>query len=138
METFELDDSLRRAGHRVTNPRRAVWQVIRDADDHLTAEEIVELVQREDAGVNLSSVYRTLGLLSDLGLVRESSLGPSASHWELAHPDHQFHLRCANCGRVQHHGGGMVEQVRSHLLDEHDFRATSIDLVVTGTCAHCS
>lgn len=138
METQELDGALRRAGHRVTTPRRAVWEAIRDADAHLTAEEIAELVKNEDPGINVSSVYRTLGLLNELGLIRESSLGPSASHWEMAHPDQQFHLRCTTCGGVEHHGGDIVEQVREHLRGEHGFDATVIDLVVSGTCAHCS
>ncbi|MBW3666091.1 MAG: transcriptional repressor [Actinobacteria bacterium] len=138
METQELDGALRRAGHRVTTPRRAVWEVIRDADAHLTAEEIAGLVQSEDPGINVSSVYRTLALLNELGLIRESSLGPSASHWEMAHPDQQFHLRCTSCGGVEHHGGDIVEQVREHLRGEHRFDATAIDLVVSGTCARCS
>jgi Fe2+ or Zn2+ uptake regulation protein len=134
----ELDGTLRGAGHRVTTPRRAVWEVIRLADAHLTAEEITDLVQDEDPGINASSVYRALGLFTRLGLVRESSLGPSASHWEIAHPDQQFHLRCTTCGGVEHHGGGMVDQVRAHLRSEHGFEASTIDLVVSGTCARCS
>lgn len=138
MEMRELDGTLRRAGHRVTTPRRAVWDVIQGADAHLTAEEIAELVRDENPGINVSSVYRTLSLLTELGLVRESSLGPSVSHWEMAHPDQQFHLRCDSCGRVEHHGGDIVEQVRDHLHGEHGFAANTIDLVVSGTCAHCS
>ena len=138
MEIRELDGALRGAGHRVTNPRRAVWDVIQSADAHLTAEEIAELVKDDHPGVNVSSVYRTLSLLHELGLVRESSLGPSAAHWEVAHPDQQFHLRCNSCGRVEHHGGDIVEQVRDHLRVEHGFEPTGIDLVVSGTCSRCS
>lgn len=139
MDTRELDGALRRAGHRVTTPRRVVWEVIRHADAHLTAEEIAGRVRSDDPGINVSSVYRTLSLFSDLGLVRESALGPaSASYWELAHPDEEFHLRCTGCGRVEHHGGNLVERVREHLLEEHRFAAATIDLVVSGTCARCS
>lgn len=138
MEMQDLDGALRGSGHRVTTPRRAVWDVVRSVDAHLTAEEIAELVKDDHPGINVSSIYRTLSLLSELGLVRESSLGPTASHWEVAHPDQQFHLRCDSCGRVEHHGGGIVEQVRHHLRGEHGFQATEIDLVVSGTCARCS
>lgn len=137
-DTQELDGTLRGAGHRVTTPRRAVWEVVSRADTHLTAEEISEMVQHEEPGINVSSVYRALGLFSQLGLVRESSLGPSASHWEMAHPDQQFHLRCTSCGGVEHHGGDIVDQVRDHLRSEHGFEATTIDLVVSGTCVRCS
>lgn len=135
----QLADTLRQGGYRLTTPRQAVWEVLHEADAHLTAEDIAERIRGDDPGVNVSSVYRALGLLSDLGLVRESALGPtSASHWELAHPDEEFHLRCTDCGRVEHHGGDLVQRVRAHLLEEHGFEAATIDLVVSGTCARCS
>ena len=138
MDHGELATTLRRAGHRLTTPRRAVWEVLRHADAHLTAEAITERVQDDDPGINLSSVYRTLGLYADLGLVRESSLGPTnASHWELAHPDEEFHLRCVVCHRVEHHGGDLVDEVKAHLHAEHGFDATGVELVVTGTCSRC-
>jgi Fur family ferric uptake transcriptional regulator len=134
----ELAGALRRAGHRLTAPRRAVWEVLHRAETHLTAEGITERVRGGDPGINVSSVYRTLGLLTDLGLVRESNLGPTAaSHWELAHPDEEFHLRCLSCHRVEHHGGDLVEEVRAHLRGEHGFEATGVELVVTGHCARC-
>jgi len=134
-----LAATLRQAGHRLTTPRQAVWHVLRETDAHLTAEDIAAQVRTDDPGINVSSVYRTLGLFSDLGLVRESALGPaSASYWELAHPDEEFHLRCTDCGRVEHHGGDLVERVRAHLREEHRFDAATIDLIVSGTCASCS
>ena len=137
--TPELAGALRRAGHRLTTPRRAVWDVLHRAGNHLTAEDITAQVQDDDPGINVSSVYRTLGLLTELGLVRESNLGPtSASHWELAHPDEEFHLRCAVCHGVEHHGGDLVDQVKAHLGSEHGFRATGVELVVTGICSRCS
>lgn len=135
----QLAATLRQAGHRLTTPRQAVWEVLHGTGAHLTAEDIAERVREDDPGINVSSVYRTLGLLSELGLVRESALGPtSASHWELSHPDEEFHLRCTGCGRVEHHGGDLVARVRAHLLDEHGFDAATIQLVVSGTCARCS
>lgn len=137
--TAELAAVLRRAGHRVTAPRRAVWEVLQRARAHLTAESIAGQVRDTDPGINVSSVYRTLGLLSRLGLVRESSLGPTpAAHWELAHPDEEFHLRCVVCHRVEHHGGDLVDRIRAHLRTEHDFVATGVELVVTGRCSRCS
>jgi len=135
----QLAVTLREAGYRLTIPRQAVWEVLHEADAHLTAEDIAERIRDDDPGVNVSSVYRALGLLSDLGLVRESALGPtSASHWELAHPDEEFHLRCTDCGRVEHHGGDLVERVREHLLEAHRFDAANVELLVSGRCARCS
>ena len=135
----ELAEALRSAGHRLTGPRRAVWSVLTTSGTHLTAEEIASRVQAEDPGVNLSSVYRSLSLLSELGLVRESSLGGNGpSHWELAHPDEQFHLRCSRCGRVEHHAGDLVGRVRDHLATDHGFQAIRVELLVSGLCRSCA
>lgn len=105
----------------------------------MTADQIAEEVRSRDPSVNLSSIYRSLSLFSDLGLVRESHLGASeATHWEPAHPDEQFHLRCTSCGRVEHHTGDLVRQIDDHMADHHGFRSDRIELLVTGLCERCS
>lgn len=136
-QAVEFEAILAGGGHRVTAPRRAVWSVVSSTDDHLTADHIADRVRSIDPDVNLSSIYRSLALFAELGLVRESSLDSGVSHWEKAHPDDHFHLRCRNCGRVDHHEGKAVDQVRSHLATEHGFLTEQVDLVVTGLCADC-
>jgi Fe2+ or Zn2+ uptake regulation protein len=135
----QLRESLSNTGHRLTGPRLAVWSVIAGRGTHLTAEEIAQEVRLDDPTINLSSVYRSLSLFADLGLVRESSLdsgGPA--HWELAHPDEQFHMRCRSCGKVEHHHGDLVDRVTTHLSGEHGFIVEHVDLLVTGLCSDCA
>lgn len=135
----ELKTALDQSGYRLTGPRLAVWDVVSGSESHMTADEIADAVKDADPTVNLSSVYRSLALFSELGLVRESNLGANeATHWELAHPDEQFHLKCTTCGRVEHHTGDLVSQIDSHLAGNHGFSADRVDLVVSGTCASCS
>lgn len=130
---------LRQHGHRSTTPRRLVWEAINSHEGHLTAEQIADRVHTEDPSVNLSSVYRTLALFSELHLVRESNLGTDgASRWEPAHPDDQFHLVCDACGEVQHHAGDLVDGIRTHLGTDHGFRADRVELVVSGLCHACA
>lgn len=135
----DLRSALLEAGHRLTGPRLAVWDVVAGSQSHMTAEEIADSVKEIDPTVNLSSVYRSLALFTDLGLVRESNLGANeATHWELAHSDEQFHLKCVRCGRVEHHTGDLVSQVEAHLSRDHGFAADRIELLVSGTCRECS
>lgn len=134
-----LKDALGEAGHRLTGPRLAVWDAVAAGQSHLTADEIARRVRTSDPSVNLSSVYRSLALFAELGLVRESHLGADeAVHWELAHPDEQFHLKCTSCGRVEHHTGDLVARIESHLADSHGFHADRIELLVSGTCGGCT
>ena len=138
-QATELKTALADAGHRLTGPRLAVWGVVTASQSHMTADEIANAVKEADPTVNLSSVYRSLALFSELGLVRESNLGSNeATHWELAHPDSQFHLRCTSCGRVEHHSGDLVAQIDDHLAQHHGFNAERVELLVSGTCESCS
>jgi Fur family transcriptional regulator, ferric uptake regulator len=134
----ELERTLRAHGHRVTRPRRAVWEVLGTADGHLTVEQIVAAVVANGGGADTASVYRTLALFEELGLARTSRLGDTdASRWELAHPDEHFHLVCEVCGDVDHHVGTLVAQIREHLDHGHGFEPRDVELVVTGRCARC-
>lgn len=135
----DLDAALRAHHRRVTRPRRAVWQVLVASDGHLTAQEIAEQVRRTDPGINTSSVYRTLGLLADLDLVRESRLGDgTTSTWESTHDDHTIHLVCTGCGAVVHHAAASVVELHRELAAEARFHVTSIDVRVAGRCADCT
>ncbi len=135
---MDVGHRLRGEGYRLTPQRQLVWSVLRAADHHLTAEQIHERVSRTVPDFNVASVYRTLTLLAELGLAKEARLGDGPGHWEVAHPDDEFHLVCRSCGTVDHHHGDLVEQVRAHLSGGHGFVAQDVDLVVHGLCAACA
>ncbi len=134
---MDVVEVLRRHGHRVTRARTAVWDALRAADTHATADELATEARRRAPGTNLASVYRALALFAELGLAREVHLGDDAGRWEVSHPDDAFHLVCEECGRVDHHAGDLVGQVRDHLTAEHGFVPSSIDLTVAGRCSDC-
>lgn len=139
MEETDLDRLLRGTGHRVTAARRLVWDALQSAGGHQTATEIADRVNVADPNVNLSSVYRTLSLFSELELVRESKLGvDGTSSWEPIHSDDHFHLVCRKCGKVDHHTDSVVGRTRDHLAGDHGFQAETIELVATGLCRSCA
>lgn len=133
-----LDSTLRASDHRMTRPRRVVWDVLNSTSRHLSAAEIIAAVHELDPGINTSSVYRALGLFASLDLVRESRLTDDASTWEVAHPDDVIHLVCSLCGGTSHLSTHAVGALRSELGTGSDFHAAGIDVRVTGTCASCA
>lgn len=134
----ELDRTLRAHGHRVTQPRRAVWRALQAGTGHRTVDEIATSVAAIGDEIDTASLYRTLALFEELGLARVSRLGDrDAGRWELAHPDEHFHLVCQQCGDVDHHVGTLVAQIREHVEGDHGFAAEQIELVVNGRCAGC-
>jgi len=139
----ELETALRAGGHRLTEPRQAVWSALATPagpgePGHLTVDEVVDRTQALGVGVDRATAYRVLALLEELGLVRSAQLDSGAAvRWELAHPDEHFHLRCRSCGSVDHHVGTLVASVREHLDVGHGFAADTIELTVHGRCAAC-
>jgi len=134
-----LETLLHARGHRVTDARRAVWVALHEADGtHLTVDELTERIAGRTERIDRASVYRTLSLLEELGLVRATQLSTTDPvRWERAHPDEHFHLQCTSCGRVEHHEGDLVARILEHLDVGHGFAVQAVDLTVTGVCAEC-
>ena len=137
MHGMDMASHLRSAGYRMTPQRQLVWDVLRSSGAHLSAEQIQHEISRTVPDFNAASVYRTLRLLEDLGLVSEVQLGDGRGYWELAHTDEVIHLHCRRCGTVDHHGGAMVAEVKAHLGTSHGFTTEAVDVVAHGVCARC-
>jgi Fur family ferric uptake transcriptional regulator len=129
---------LRSTGHRLTPQRVLVWDVLRRFEGrHLSAEAIHQEVAKVLPTFNVASVYRTLALLSDLGLARETRLGDRRAVWEVHHDQDQQHLVCRSCGEVTHHEDPVARQIAVHLASEHDFTVQDVELIVSGVCGKC-
>lgn len=135
---MEIEELLRARDLRMTRPRQCVWDVLQGATGHLSASEIAGQVAEIDPRINVSSVYRTLALFDELGVVRESHLGEGhASQWELTHDDTVIHIVCRDCDTVMHHAAEPVRQLRTY-LDDAGFAPSVIDVRVAGICQSCA
>jgi len=136
MAAMDAADQIRASGYRMTRQRQLVWDVLHGAERHLSADELLDAIRDHDPDLNLSSVYRTLALLVELGLAQEVRLGDAVSYWEPAHAQDEDHLICDTCGKVLHHPSELVDQIREHLRG-HGFEAKDVKLVVHGQCPEC-
>ncbi len=98
MDVTQAMSVLRRAGKRVTAERRLLLQLIAH-NAHLDASELYDLAKRNDPRINLSTVYRTVKLFSELGLIEASNLGHGHEHYEVRLRNH-YHCVCLVCGEV--------------------------------------
>jgi Fur family ferric uptake transcriptional regulator len=125
------------AGKRITPQRMLVLQVLARGEGHLDASEIFERARRRDARLSLSTVYRTLGVLKETGVVRELHLDDEHHHYELSGRDEHSHLVCSRCGRiVEVQSAGFAEAANATGL-AHGFEVTSAHVELTGYCADC-
>src|SRR5438128_8988868 len=116
----EWHAQLRARGFRLTPQRQLVLEAV-GALGHATPEELVAEVRRTASGVNISTVYRTLELLEELGLVRHTHLGHGAPTYSVAGDDDHVHLVCRDCGGVDEVASEVVEDVVRRLSAERGF-----------------
>lgn len=132
----ELAERLRAAGQRVTAQRLVMLEALRPGE-HVSADEIFARVEPQLPGVCRSTVYRTLELFRDLGLVSETDLGGGARQFEPI-ADRHHHLVCRACGEQVELDDALVEPLRSAIRARHGFVAGIDHLAVFGLCAYCA
>jgi Fur family transcriptional regulator, ferric uptake regulator len=127
---------LRARGYRLTPQRQLVVQAV-SALGHATPEDVCAEVRRTAAGVNISTVYRTLELLEDIGLVTHTHLGHGAPTYHAAGADEHLHLVCGECGRVTETSLDAARDLVARLAAQHGFVTDVRHVALHGRCASC-
>ncbi len=128
--------TLREKGYRLTPQRELVLQAV-ERLGHATPDEVAAAVREESQAVNISTVYRTLELLEELGLVRHAHISDRApTYHSTSTPDHA-HLVCRGCGAVIEVGLEVLEPLCEGLEERHGFRTDVGHLTIFGTCQAC-
>ncbi|HUR15243.1 MAG TPA: transcriptional repressor [Mycobacteriales bacterium] len=130
-------ERLRARGYRLTPQRQLVLEAV-GALGHATPEELVTEVRRTATAVNISTVYRTLELLEELGLVQHTHLGHGAPTYSVAGDDDHVHLVCRLCGAVEEAQRALVGDVVARLRTELGFSVDVGHFALFGTCRACS
>ena len=133
----DLHATLRAKGYRLTPQRQLVLDAVVGLG-HGTPEQICTEVQRLAPGVNLSTVYRTLELLEELGLATHAHLGHGAPTWHAATDDEHLHLVCRDCGAVTETDVSIADDLVVRLADQHGFVTDVAHFAVYGRCKGCS
>ncbi len=128
---------LRKKGYRLTPQRHMILSVIQEADEHLSIDQILERVQERNPYVSLSTIYRTLELLRELGLVRENHLPGEQPHYETAESTEHHHLVCRRCRTIIHLEDNLLGNLHEQLQQQHAFHGLTLDLVAAGYCDAC-
>ena len=129
-------EELRARGYRVTPQRQLVLEAVK-ACEQATPEEICARVRETARGVNISTVYRTLELLEELGMVTHSHLGHGAPTYHLASEADHVHLVCRGCGEISEVSPDLVESFVANLDDKLGFLTDVHHLTVFGRCRKC-
>lgn len=132
-----LRKRLEQAGHRLTATRLAVWEALHSCEGHVTADDLVAHMHADGANIGRMTVYRTLDLLAELGLVRPAYQGTGAAHYILLQDGHHHHLVCGHCDRtIEFDDCGLGELGRT-VSARYGFAIEGHLLEFYGTCADC-
>ena len=131
-------EHIKSAGLRRTEQRDLILDTFLSTEDHLTSEDLYGLVHKLDPDVGLTTVYRTLKLLTDAGLAREVRFGDGKTYYEHHYNhDHHDHMICTECGKVIEFFSAEIEALQDQMASNFGFRPTHHSLRLWGLCSAC-
>jgi len=125
-----------RSDFRMTPQRAAILEAVKGADGHLTAGEIFERVHARYPSIAYGTVYRTLHLFAERGLILEFPFGDEASRFD-KRTDRHDHVRCTTCGILVDVDVPEVLFARQVASEQTGFRIVGHQTVFSGTCPAC-
>lgn len=133
-------DRLRAGGHRVTEARRAVLEVLATGEGHPSADELSARVEARHPGIHRATIYRTVDRLTTLGVVTHVHIGGGATAYHLAPGEptrEHLHAICSSCGRIIDLPGDLLDPVTTWLATTADFTLAPAHVALSGVCGTC-
>jgi len=142
-----IESKLKHRGYRPTKGRKAVLSVLTSTTGHLSVEEIYMKVYSEYPSIGLTSVYRTLEILVNLGMVHKFDFMDRKARYELANipgsKKHHHHIICTSCGKIIDYTDfvdeelALVRQTEKHLSEKYNFKINNHVIQYYGLCEKC-
>ena len=124
-----------------TKQREIILSLLRESSTHMTATDIIYLLQQRGIDLSSATVYRTLDRFEKDGIIRKMSTGDSSpSCYQLIDSSachEHFHLKCIRCGRLIHLDCDFLQDMEKHIWNHHSFKISSGRTVIYGTCEEC-
>ena len=135
---LNYEEIIRSAGHRLTPQRILILDALCEGEGHTTLGEIYARLRQTDRSIDRSTLYRTLKLFVDLGLVISADTGQGETYYEIPKPRHHHHLVCRQCGKEQEVEDTVVQSMFDDIAQQYDFKVNTDHLVLFGICSHCA
>ena len=138
VEKAILQEHIQTAGLRKTGQRDLILEIFLRTEEHLTSEDLHRLVHKIDPTIGLTTVYRTLKLLTEAGLAREVRFGDNKTYYEHHYNhEHHDHMICTECGKVIEFFSPDIEALQDEMAGKFGFRPTHHSLRMWGLCSDC-
>jgi Fur family transcriptional regulator, ferric uptake regulator len=140
MPNVAIQETLRKQGVRLTRQRRILLDLIDHSGRHLDAESLYQMAKEKDPKLNRVTVYRTLKLLKEGGLVDELDLmhyGGDQHYYETRMKQEHAHIICLRCGKVEEFFGEPLQKLRRQVESHFGFQILLARTEIGGYCSHC-
>src|SRR5258705_10030030 len=136
--TFPDLSRLKPAGGKRSSKREQIVNVFLRQEGHLSADDLVDLIRREDQRISRATVYRTLQWMVEAGIARKVDFGEGRFRFEHSyrHPRH-FHLICKTCNRSSEFLSSDIEALVEEVASARNFAASQSVVQIYGTCEEC-
>lgn len=135
-----LIEELSARGVRMTAQRRLLVSIVQDSPKHLDAATLLKIARQRDSAIDRATVYRTLGLLKNLGLIDELDLmhleGEKHYYEAKTSRDH-CHMACFRCGAIMEYASSSFEKLKEEMAKQSGFHIQVVRLEVGGLCKRC-
>jgi Fur family ferric uptake transcriptional regulator len=123
--------------HNLTTQRRLILEVLQEAEGPIDAKELYRRASTRDQSISWATVYRSLNLLKQLGLIDERRLTKARCFYEIKQSLEHMHLVCQCCGKIIEFENSLVRKLMEVVRRERCFNVTKVDLYLEGYCAEC-
>jgi Fur family ferric uptake transcriptional regulator len=130
VKTKMLEDKLARSGARMTAPRRVLARVLGQSSDHPDVEELHRRAQEIDPGISLATVYRTVRLFEQLGIVERHAFSAGRARYEHGGEEHHDHFVNVRTGEVVEFHAPEIEALQAEIAARHGYRILDHRLVL--------
>ncbi len=131
-------DFLEKKSLKLTTQRRTILRRAVEAEGHFSADELLRLAKREDDTISKATVYRTLDLLTESGILQQQDFGGGKKNYERAiGVKHHDHFVCIRCGKILEFENDEIERLQDAEARRHDFKIVYHSLKLFGFCGEC-
>lgn len=141
MNATVFKERLKEKGCKLTLQRRGVLDVLLEhCNEHLSTEEIYAAVKEKYPEIGLATVYRTVQLFEEMGIIDRLNFDDGCSRFELSSGDavhHHHHLICEKCNKVFEVENDLLEEIESEIESKYNFKVHNHNVMFYGHCKEC-
>lgn len=137
LDETSLKKMIREMHLKVTDQRLLILKALYSGREHVTAQEVYEIVSLQDSSIGFATVYRFLRKLTEHHFVTEVRMGGLPARYEITPQSHHDHLTCTQCGKICEFENELIEKLQQQIASEFGYKLTDHVLELYGVCSDC-